>query len=383
VRGQALWTIVSSGGQPVRIANNRAVLSFTWAPDHTELVYRGRDSGVAAGGGALLTPANLFIIGIDGGAPLQISPLRNELGYTQPWWSADGSRLLYEEQFAAGDSAPAWWVAQPDQPVGIARKAFVAGVGLPALAPDGRSVALITTGGAVVVATPGGGARVIARGAALALAPGPTTPARAIWRPLHQQVLYPAPAPNGALMLMLTDLQGNTRPIIAMSGLRGYAWAPDGQLLLLQTSTGFRVVDADGQTQVSWRMPSPAMAYWSPDSRYVLSESRRSIMLAGVQGHVSMLLEDGVQTIPANLEQVLLAAGGSPWSPGGGALLIATNGGLWEGRRLPDRAASGSGLYRVTLSAQGQPTGRPALLDWGEHDLVSWTTLDTNTALVP
>jgi hypothetical protein len=380
IRGNALWTIASNGSRPVQIVNSRTVLSFTWAPDHTQLVYRGLNPQAAVAASALLTPANLFVVGIDGGVPLQITPQRTEWAYTQPWWSTDGSRLLYEEQFAAGDMPPTWWIAQPDQPAGIARKAFVAGVGLPALAPDGHSVAMITARGMVAVITPAGRARVIARGAALALAPGPAAPARAIWRPGHQQVLYPVAMPDDSLTLMLVDMQGNTRPITTVSGLRGYAWSPNGRLLLLWTSAGFQVVSADGQPQLSWGMPFPAIAYWSPDSRYVLSESASSLILADLQRrHVTLLLQDGAQHIPADLEQILQAAGGSPWAPDGTAFIMVTHGGRWDGQHLPIRNAPGDGLYLVTLSEQE----RPSLIDWGEHYLASWTTLDTNTALVP
>lgn len=384
IRSGALWTIAASGGQPVLIANNRTILSFTWTPDHTEVVYRGLNAGAAIGEAALLTPANLFIIGVDGGTPLQISPLYNEEGYTQPWWSADGSRLLYTEQFATADSVPVWWVAQPDQPIGIARKRFAAGVGLPALAPDGQRVALISATGAVVVATPEQGTQVIAQGVALTLAAHSALPPRAIWRPAHQQVLYPIAAPHGTLTLVLTDLQGHTQPITTISNLLGYAWAPNGQSLLLWSSIGFQVINTSGQTQLTWDMPAPAMAYWSSDSRYVLSESSDRAILADLpHNRVITLLQGGTQTIPTNMEQILQVAGGSPWSPDSSAFVLVTRGGRWQNQFLATEHAAGNGLYLVSLSAQGQPTGSPTLLDWGEHMLTSWTTLDINTDLTP
>jgi len=384
VRDHALWTVSAAGGQPVVIASGLPVLSFTWAPDHTELVYRGLDPGATARQADLLTPANLFIIGIDGGTPLQISPASNATGYLQPWWSADGNRLLYAAQPATGSSNPTWWVAQPDQPAGIARKPFTAGVGLPSLAPDGYLVALLSSNGAVVVATPGGSTRTLAHGAALVLTAGPATPARAIWRPGHAQILYPIPAAAGALTLMLVDLQGHTQPVITTRELQGYAWAPDGRSLLLQTGTRFLVVSADGHTLLSWHASSSATAYWSPDSRYVLSESPQSLVLADLQQHrVTTLLQNGAQPISPNLEEILHAAGGSPWAPNGDMFLMVTRGGRWNAQNLPVHHAPGNGLYRVTLSSSGRPAAPPTLIDWGNHLLATWTTLDTNSALVP
>ena len=228
--GPAVQVATNGGPATSVVTGDRLVLAPTYSPDQTALAYfsRGADGR-----------AHLWAQGADGSAR-QLT----EHAETTPRrvrWSRDGSRLLYvgeghiwSVRAAGGTATPIPFtarirVARP-MPAFAPVRFHAPGARVPArghmglaLAPDGRSIAMIALGGLWVFA-PGSTPR--------QLVPVPGTAAGLTWSPDGRQIAWSA-GPQGAEDLFITDIATRaTRRVTALPGQEARpSWSPDGRWL--------------------------------------------------------------------------------------------------------------------------------------------------------
>lgn len=391
--GDQLWVANPDGSDP-RQLTPRQTISFSWSPDHHELVFRyGASVGSPPPPGATWAApesvSELAVTSISGGSPTQITPTARDQARSDAWWDPQGNRLLYREYTpGAGGIAAAYFESQNDQPVGIARKVVLAAATLPTLSPDGSQVAVIDPDGALRIGPAGQPGHSLAQDALIRLA-GSDRPARILWRPGHDALLYPSAGPDDVTTsLTLLDLASHTsRHITTVSGLRDVAFSPDGALLLLATPTGYTIWPMDGQTPRAVIAESDplAQAAWSPDGRWLLVEDHSGARLirtsdwsvAATLAYASPLAEPTLSdTTPWR------PAATSPWSADSSAFAFASGPATWQGQPLPIPASgAAAGLYtqQVTSSA---PSGAPSLVASGVISSPGWSYPDPSTTLL-
>jgi hypothetical protein len=149
VRAGHLWTIDPDGANAFEIvAENTPVVGYAWSPTHQVLVYRALDIQFAKTSAAqsLVSnpitgtledlPSTLNTISIDGGSPIPIMFSSPDILYSNPIWNSTGTRLLFRQEPTAPPHNPAtalWWIAQNDQPGGIAAKLLPSSYSIPSL----------------------------------------------------------------------------------------------------------------------------------------------------------------------------------------------------------------------------------------------------------
>jgi hypothetical protein len=392
LRGGQLWTVNSDGSDALAIAGGN-VAGFAWSPDHHQLVFRygGKAAPTGIGAAAPDAPGLLGVVGVDGGAAVTITPEVAGLARSDAWWDAQGNRLLYREGFPLAPgvepTSVLYELSQADQPAGIARKTLLDAAGIPALAPDGSQIAVVDPEGIVRVGAPGQAGRAVAGGALLTL-PGGSRPARVLWQPQHQALLYAAAAQHGEpqAQLMLADLRGHARAVGTAHALLDYAFSPDGSLLLVHTAADFQVWDmrraGDQLAAFSWREDDPmALAWWSPDGRRVLVRDRAGLVLADVRARrIEQLLAGGRPEAEPGAGMSWRPLAGSPWSADGSKIVFADSGtGSWLGHALPAARRGGGGLYAAGV---GGGAGVPELIASGSIAWPSWSYLDPNASFL-
>jgi hypothetical protein len=392
LRDGKLWIVNPDGSGAMAIAAGN-VVGFAWSPDHHQMVFR-YGAGTQPSRSETSAPdavGQLGVIGVDGGAVVTITQMLGGLARSDAWWDASGNRLLYREGFvlAPGQepAAVTYVLSQADQPAGIARRPLPGGGGIPAMAPNGSQVALVDSAGNVRLGAPDASGRVLTAGALLRL-PGGDRPARLLWQPGHQGLLYATAGGGGTsgVTLVLTDFAGYTRPVGAAAALLDYAFAPSGSLLLEQTPAAFEVWQVGGQAErsaaFSWPEDDPtALAWWSPDSRYVLVRDRAGLWLADVRAHQTRQLmasaeEEAGSAAPASWHPLT----GSPWSADSRRIVFADPGtGSWQGHALPTPRGGTGGLYVADVAAGG---AAPRLIDSGHASWPSWSYLDPSASFL-
>ena len=391
--GDQLWVANPDGSDP-RQLTPRQTISFSWSPDHHELVFRyGASVGSPPPPGATWAApesvSELAVTSISGGSPTQITPTARDQARSDAWWDPQGNRLLYREYTpGAGGIAAAYFESQNDQPVGIARKVVLAAATLPTLSPDGSQVAVIDPDGALRIGPAGQPGHSLAQDALIRLA-GSDRPARILWRPGHDALLYPSAGPDDVTTsLTLLDLASHTsRHITSVGGLRDVAFSPDGALLLLATPTGYTIWPMDGQTPRAVIAESDplAQAYWSPDGRWLLIEDHSGARLIRTSDwSVAATLAYASPLAEPTLSDTTLwrPAATSPWSADSSAFAFASGPATWQGQPLPTPASgAAAGLYtqQVTSSA---PSGAPSLVASGVISSPGWSYPDPSTTLL-
>src|SRR5947209_10474726 len=151
LRDGQLWTIDPDGANAFAVFtdNNAPVVGYGWSPTHQILTFRTLDSTFAKTSAARHLPSDpvtaligdvpsmLNTIGIDGGSPIPIMFSSPDLRYSNPIWNSTGTRLLLRQGPKAPTHSPAttlWWIAQNDQPGGIAAKLLPSSYSIPSLA---------------------------------------------------------------------------------------------------------------------------------------------------------------------------------------------------------------------------------------------------------
>lgn len=387
LRDGQLWTINPDGSSATAIASG-GVVGFAWSPDHHQIVYR---DGAAAFPfstqvAASDAPGMLHVTSADGGGAVTITPISSGLARSDAWWDMHGNRLVYREGLPTSDdkapAVPIYVLSQADQPVGIARIFLQGGGSIPTVAPDGSQVAWVDAAGGVHLGKPGASGAVIASGALLNLPDG-SRPARLLWQPGHQALLYATPAGDGQVTLVLADLKGRGRSLGMVTSLVDDAFSPDGALLLVRTSATFavwRVGASPATTAYTWNEDDPyALAWWSPDGRYVLVRDRTGLSLADPQAHTTRQLLASAAPAPSGASAPTWhPLAGSPWNADGTRIVFADDDqGSWQGHALPT-SQEGGGLYVASIG--GGPA--PQLIASGRVAWPSWSYLDPNASLL-
>lgn len=394
VRGSQLWTIQSDGSGP-RADSQSGVLDFAWSPDHHELVFRYASGQITVpfAPGALDAlnapdaPADLAIQSVNGGYALQITPSQRDELRGAAWWDAEGSRLVYRE--SADAAGPALYIiSQADQPVGIGRKVLLDDASIPAISPNGKQIAVIDPAGNVRVGAPGVLGATVATGALLAL-PGPdgNRPARLLWQPGHDALLYATSSGNG-ITFALHDLHGETRTIATTATALDAAFSPDGTLLLVRTPTSFELWSAAGSSSplFSWPEADPlALPWWSPDSHTILVQSAAGLDLVSVSSkHVRQVIAfpsgaNSAATLPSRVTWTPATA--DPWSPDGSQVVFTAPAGSRSTSTLLVQPKQGNtGLYVAALKGGG--LGVPHLIFSGSIRSPGWGYAAPDTAFL-
>jgi len=392
LRGDALWVLLDDGSGARAIASS--VAGYAWSPDHHELAFRvvGTSTPLTplsptTTRRALDAPGALGVASINGGVPLQITPSESAT-FGDPWWDAEGNRLVYRETGAAG--LPIYVVSQADQPVGIARKPLLRAASVPAIAPDGKQVAVIDASGAVRVGAPGDDGRVIANGALLTL-PAAGRPARLLWQPTRGAVLYPTPASDGvgvALRLIDADAAGSgagtARTVATVDRLLDAAFSPDGSHLLVRTPDQFQLWPLGAaEPAFTWTdTDAGAMPWWSPDGRYVLVQDASGWQLVDLAHQTVRAVLRYASVQPTVLRADWRPASGSPWSADGTRMVFAAGtGDSWGGHPVPPPpGGGGTGLYVAAFAAGS--FGAATAIDGHSDAAPSWSYLAPSTTFL-
>ncbi|MEU4654085.1 amidohydrolase family protein [Streptomyces sp. NPDC023723] len=254
------------------------------------------------------------------------------------------------------------------RPYDPARPVPVRGIHLPALSPDGRSVAFAALGTLWLLPV-GGEPRALVREA-----------------PVHH-LQMPAWAPDGRSLLYCTDrdglaavrrrhLDGDRDELVAGGGRLYPALSPDGSRLACQDVTGNLLLRtlATGTERVIARPLSadgpPGAPTWSPDGRYLAFCDRNRLNLRFREGyHLIRVVDTRTGTdrrhLPAPHQSLSdRAAAGPVWSPDGRHLALVAESALW--------------LLPVTPA--GAPAGPPRRLTDEPADHPSWAA-DSRTLL--
>jgi dipeptidyl aminopeptidase/acylaminoacyl peptidase len=211
-------------------------------------------------------------------------------------------------------------------------------------------------------------------------------PARVLWQPGHDALLYALAAPTG-VTLDLRSLSGSVREVVTLPAVLDYAFAPDGSLLLVREPTRFSLwsVSQPGQPLWTWPETDPlALPSWSPDGHQVLVQNGAGLQLADLRTktvHALLTYEQSQMQAPPDAQTDWHPAAGSPWATDGHALVFAAaTGASWQGRPLPPPHGATSGLYVVSITSG--TVGRPVLVDSGDDRAPSWSFLDPSTAFL-
>ncbi len=396
-RGDQLWVVNPDGSNPRRVGA-RDIIAASWSPDHHELVFRyAANAGAALPAGATWAPAesvsDLGMVSISGGQPTQITPSARGLARSDAWWDPQGNRLLYREYTpGTGLIASIYIESQNDQPVGIARKVIVAAATLPTLSPDGAQVAVIDPNGAVRVGAAAQLGAIVAQGALPRLGQaGSSLPARLLWQPGHDALVYPTQGQNGVALTLLDLATHKSRTLAVAMNLRDAAFSPDGSLLLLDEGTDLAVwpvngvVNGQGARAVIPEADPLAQAYWSPDGRWLLLEDHNGARLIrasdwSVQGTLTYAHS---LTEPATDDATpWRPAASSPWSADSSAFTFASSAATWQNTPLPTpQGAATVGLYTQAIT-QRAPQGAPQLIASDLITAPTWSYPDPSTTLL-
>ncbi|HUY76163.1 MAG TPA: hypothetical protein VMV29_05300 [Ktedonobacterales bacterium] len=396
LRGGQLWVINPDGSLPRELSGSD-IVGFAWSPTHHQLVFRYGAGAYALAsalppGATSAAPdadANLGISSINGGAPTQITPVTGAMQRSDGWWDAQGNRLLYREYplTLGTPPAPVYIDSQSDQPVGIARKPLLDAAGIPTLSPDGLRAAVVDPAGDVRVGAPGQTGAVVARGALLTLPAigGASRPARLLWQPQHNALLYAtatSATAGGGVTLRLLDLgSGQSRAVLTATNLLDVAFAPDGSLLLTHTLGALSLWRLSGGASI-YTIPETdptALVWWSPDGHILLIQDVAGLTLVDAQtGAVRAQMRYATSLAEPTPTTLWRPGASSPWSGDSQQIVfVAPSNATWQGRALPAPSHSATGLYVVAASG-----GAPTLIDSHADTQPGWSYPDPATTFL-
>lgn len=401
VRDSHLWTINPNGANAFAVeTQSTPVLGYGLSPDHRIFVFRTLDGTFAqtAAGRHLAinpvtgltgdAPATLNTVGIDGGSPIPIIISGAHLTESDAWWSPDGKRLLYRE----GANPPAWWIAQSDQPLGIARKSLPASYSIPSLTTTSTTIVGNSDAGIFTTSIAGANLTIVQRGN-LTGHPLPASLERVLWQPAHTNpallyalALTPQVERAPVQVALMLRLAGGEVRELARCSCRQFAWSPDGNAVLYSTAQGYTVLHLPGGTSFHFDAEHGAVPYWSPDSQALLLDGLHTLTLVHLASRqTQVLLSDRHAPVISDgplpdRNAVSQPVANSLWNVDGRRFVLVTRGRTqWLGQPLH----SGNGLYLVALNSHGEPQGVPAPIDLNPHDTQpGWNYVNPNTSFL-
>jgi hypothetical protein len=410
IRNGHLWTIAPDGTDALDIvAMQVPVVSYAWSPDHRLLTFRALDVDFAKTDAAHhlasnpLTgqigdiPSTTNTIGVDGGTPITTAFSSPDIRYSSAMWNPTGTRLLYR-QTTDTSSTPItaqWWVAQDDQPGGIAVKSLPASYSIPSLSYDTTTLSQKAIGNSntgVFTTTIAGTELRYLQHTPLAGHPLPATLERVLWQPSHQHArfLYALPSATttdrSSIQLVIRTLSGQTAPL-ATCDCTQFAWSPDGNYVLYSTQSSDTVVNVSNHSSFTLPGMANSVPYWSPDSQFLLLDGPHVLLLVQIAtAHSSVLLSDSSHTPEAApaislpvTDALLQPVANSIWASDSRHFLFLTRQRLlWQGHQLD----KGNGLYTVAINKMGKPIGAPTLVDTGKDTQAGWTYEDPDTSFL-
>ncbi len=343
-------------------------------------------------------PSTLNTVGIDGGVPIPILLSSQDVQYSNAWWNPGGNHLLYREAYN-GDHNPTtmqWWIAQDDQPEGIARKSLPNSFSIPSLSASNSMAIGNSTAGVFTTAIDGTNVHYLSH-ALLTGHPLPATLERVLWQPDHAHPLFlyaiahtsSSAASNQQLtvQLLVGNLNGQVTRITTCH-CQQFAWSPDGNNILYSSGSTDTVYNMQKSSSFSFTAEDDSVPYWSPDSRFLLVDGLHTLSLITIssQQH-QLLLSDGTSSTDTGtssaaeltINALVQPVSNSVWSADGRQFLFLTRGRLlWQGKTL----GAGKGLYTVSINDNGQPDSSPVSVDTGNDTQAGWTYEDANTSFV-
>ncbi len=411
VRNGHLWTIDPDGANAFEIvAENTPVVGYAWSPTHQVLVYRSLDTQFAKTAAAQSLgsnpitgafgdlPSTLNTIGIDGGSPIPIMFSSPDIIYSTPIWNSTGTRLLFRQAPTAPPHNPAtalWWIAQNDQPGGIAAKLLPSSYSIPSLAYT-SSTAIENSEKGVFTTTLAGTDMQSLTHERLTGHPLPATLERVLWQPAHSQsaILYAIITASEqadithpfSVRLTLRTANGHITTLATCTCTQ-FAWSPDGNHILYSTGSTYTILHLADMTSFTLSAENGSVPYWSPDSQFLLLDGIHTLTLVRIASKQQQLLlsdtapskkTDNNSILPTT-NALLQPVSNSPWAADSRHFLFLTHVRLlWQGHTL----SSGKGLYTATITASGQLQGTPVVVDTGNDSQAGWTYEDANTSFL-
>ncbi len=405
VRSGQLWTIDPDGANALAIVTGGPpVGGFNWSPNHQIVAFRTLDADFARSSAARQlssnaglvgdTPSALNTVGVDGGTPITIAFSSPSVRYSNPIWSAPGTRLLYRQTGTGSPLSPdeaTWVVSQSDQPGGIAAKVLPGTYAIPSLSYNTQKTIGISRSGIFTTTIAGTGQHFLT--GSLPGHPLPASLERVLWQPAHQDthILYAVSGQKTTgtntptVQLMLRAMIGQTTTLTTCSCTQ-FAWLPDGNAVLYSTGSSYTILNITSRASFSVSAEESSVPYWSPDSRFLLLDGTHTLALVQIAGRQQkVLLSDNStgsdKTFPfvPTATTLLQPSANSPWAADSRHFLFLTHDRLlWQGKQL----SSGKGLYTVTIDDRGQVQGAPAVVDTGNDTQAGWSYQDANTSFL-
>ncbi len=410
IRDGHLWTIDPNGENAYAIVTeNTPVISYAWSPTHQVIAYRSLDADFAKTASAKhvehnpLTdtvpdlPSTVNTISIDGGSSIPIMFSNPDTIYSQPIWNETGTRMIFR-QLAKGNSqspdAALWWVAQNDQPGGIATKILPHSFSIPSLTYTSQSAIGNDLTGVFSAKIDGQDKTLLIHGN-LPGHPLPASLERVLPQPIHQKpaLLYARDITQTTgnqpitvqLLLYTTDGQNK---VLTTCACTQFTWSPDGNEILYSAGSTFTVLYLKDNTSFNIAGAYGSIPYWSPDSQFLLLDGPHSLILLQLaKKQQQTLLHDTVVTTsstssgfsPQSTNALLQPISNNLWASDSRHFLFLTRTRLlWQNHSLH----SGNGLYTVTIDADGHPQGKPVIVDSGNDTQAGWTYEDANTSFL-